>query len=399
MPADKQEMLRHHADPMRDGVTRRADADFAAIDHNLPRVGLVNAVENVHERGLAGAVLAQQGMDFASADVQRHAVVGDDSREGLADLCDGEANGGAGRHRRQRRGCRCGMHMGGFAAGAARNLCGNVMRIMDVLLPRTLDEALEMKAAAPAAMPIAGGTDIMVELNFDRRRPATILDVSRLPELRTWRKEDGAFFLGAGVTYARIVNDLTMFPALMQASRTVGSPQIRNRATVGGTLGTASPAGDALPVLAAYDAEILLGRAGGMTRSLPWHEFIVGVKETAIQPDELILGARWRVVRGTGSFSKIGTRNAMVISMAGLCLVLDEDGRTVRAALGSVAPNIVRAPAAEAFAARALAEAGGWDDPQAAVPGGTLTGFGELVAAATSPIEGVRCTARHRAHA
>ena len=270
---------------------------------------------------------------------------------------------------------------------------------MDVLLPRTLPEALAMKAERPEAAPIAGGTDLMVELNFDRRRPEALLDICRLPELQEWRRENDHLFLGAGVTYSRIMRELPEFVPLVQASRTVGSPQIRNRATVGGNLGTASPAGDALPVLAAYDAEILLGRAGGMTRSLPWHEFIVGVKETAIQPDELILGARWRVVRGTGSFSKIGTRNAMVISMAGLCLVLDEDGRTVRAALGSVAPNIVRAPEAEAFAARALAEAGGWDDPQAAVPDGTLTGFGELVAAATSPIDDVRGTARYRRHA
>src|SRR5207247_436253 len=135
---------------------------------------LVEAVENVHERGLAGAVLAQQGMHFSAADVHRHAVVGGDSGECLGDFADGEANGGAGRHRRQRRGCRCGMHMARFAAGAARNLCENVITVMDVLLPRTLEEALEMKAAAPAALPIAGGTDVMVALNFDRRgQPVT----------------------------------------------------------------------------------------------------------------------------------------------------------------------------------------------------------------------------------
>jgi CO/xanthine dehydrogenase FAD-binding subunit len=270
---------------------------------------------------------------------------------------------------------------------------------MDVLLPRTLTEALSMKAGRPEAVPIAGGTDVMVELNFDRHRPEALLDVCRLPELRQWRRENGHLFLGAGVTYSRIMRELPEFVPLVQASRTVGSPQIRNRATVGGNLGTASPAGDALPVLAAYDAEILLARAGGPTRTLPWHEFTVGVKKTAIQPGELILGARWKVVRGTGSFSKIGTRNAMVISMAGLCLVLDEDDRTVRVALGSVAPTIVRAPEAEVFAARALAEAGGWDDPQASVRDGTLAEFGELVAAATSPIDDVRGTARYRRHA
>src|SRR5437867_264881 len=156
---------------------------------------------------------------------------------------------------------------------------------MDVFLPRTLDEALEVKAAHPEALPIAGGTDVMVELNFDRHRPEGILDVSRLPELLEWRLEDGHVFLGAGVTYSRIMAELDAFVPLAQASRTVGSPQIRNRATVGGNLGTASPAGDALPVLAAYDADVELASAGGGRRALPWHAFHLGVKKTALRPD------------------------------------------------------------------------------------------------------------------
>src|SRR5436190_1044336 len=243
---------------------------------------------------------------------------------------------------------------------------------MEVFLPRTLEEALETKAEHPEAVPIAGGTDLMVELNFDRRRPEAMMDISRLGELQQWRREDGQVFLGSGVTYTRIMNELTDVPAWVQAARTVGSPQIRNRGTVGGNLGTASPAGDALPVLAALDAEIVLTRAGGHQRSLPWNEFTVGVKKTAMQPNELILGSRWKSVRGPGSFSKIGTRNAMVISVAGLCLILDEEGRNVRVALGSVAPTIVRATEAEAFAARALTDAGAWEDPEAAVPQGVF---------------------------
>src|SRR5438876_2620377 len=154
---------------------------------------------------------------------------------------------------------------------------------MDVQHPRTLEEALEVKARRPEARPIAGGTDVMVELNFDRHRPEAIMDVSRLPELRRWRHEDGSLFLGSGVTYARIMREIPDLLPLAQASRTVGSPQIRNRATVGGNLGTASPAGDALPVLAAYDAEVILGRAGGQSRSLPWNEFLLGVKRTAME--------------------------------------------------------------------------------------------------------------------
>ncbi len=270
---------------------------------------------------------------------------------------------------------------------------------MDVFLPRTLDEALETKAAHPHALPIAGGTDVMVELNFDRHRPDAILDVSRLPELLVWRHEDGHVFLGAGVTFTRIMRELAAFTPLTQASRTVGSPQIRNRATVGGNLGTASPAGDALPVLAAYDADIVLSSASRGTRTVPWHEFHVGVKKTSLRPDELILGARWRVVNGPGSFSKIGTRNAMVISVAGVCLVLDDGGRSVRLALGSVAPTIVRAADAEAFAARSLEDAGAWDDPDARLGPGAIDGFGALVADAIRPIDDVRGTAAYRRHA
>jgi CO/xanthine dehydrogenase FAD-binding subunit len=270
---------------------------------------------------------------------------------------------------------------------------------VDVFLSRTLEEALEVKATHPEALPIAGGTDVMVELNFDRHRPEAIVDVSRVPELQRWRREDGQIFLGAGVTYTRIMRELPEFVPWFQASRTVGSPQIRNRGTVGGNIGTSSPAGDAMPVLAAYDAEIVLGKSGGLTRSIPWHEFMVGPKKNTLQTDELILGARWKAVTGPGSFSKIGTRNAMVISMAGLCLVMDEGGRNVRVALGSVAPTIVRASEAEALAARAMADAGAWDDPAASVPERTVEEFGELVASATKPIDDVRGTAAYRRHA
>src|SRR5437899_6685606 len=151
-------------------------------------------------------------------------------------------------------------------------------------------------------MPIAGGTDVMVEINFDRHRPTALIDLTRIPELAVWRREDGHIFLGAGVTYTRIMQELPGLRAWFQAARTVGSPQIRNRATVGGNLGTASPAGDALPVIAAYDAEIVLVSAQAGERTLPWNEFLLGVKKAALRADELILGARWKTVRGAGSF-------------------------------------------------------------------------------------------------
>ena len=145
---------------------------------------------------------------------------------------------------------------------------------MDVLLPRSLDEALAMKAERPEAIPLAGGTDLMVELNFGRLRPPAIIDLTRVAELATHRQENAHVFLGAGVTYAAIVNELPAYKPLVQASRSVGSPQIRNRGTVGGNLGTASPAGDALPVLAAYDADVVLRSRSRGERSMPWHAFL-----------------------------------------------------------------------------------------------------------------------------
>lgn len=270
---------------------------------------------------------------------------------------------------------------------------------MNILLPRTLDEALEMKAAHPEAVPIAGGTDLMVDVNFDRRRPAALMDVSRLPELRRWAREGGTMFLGAGVTYSRIIAELAGFTPLVQASRTVGSPQIRNRGTVGGNLGTASPAGDALPVLAAYEAEVVLATARGGTQRVPWTQFLVGPKKTTLAPDALILGARWRITRGPGSFSKVGPRNAMVIAIASLCLAVDEERREVRVALGSVGPTILRAREAEAQIALAVSSAGAWDDPAVPVAPSAIEEFGARVAEAAQPIDDVRGTAAYRRHA
>jgi CO/xanthine dehydrogenase FAD-binding subunit len=270
---------------------------------------------------------------------------------------------------------------------------------MEVYLPRTLEEALALKAEHPEAVPIAGGTDLMVELNFDRRRPEAMIDICRLTELQTWAVEREEVRLGSGMTYSRIMRELSAFRPLAEASRSVGSPQIRNRGTVGGNLGTASPAGDALPVLAAYEATVDVVSAARGERSLPWHAFHVGVKRNALEADELILGARWRLTTGPGSYSKIGTRNAMVISMAGLCLVVDESTRSVRVALGSVAPTIVRAPEAEAMATGAMADAGLWDDPAGSLPAQSQLEFGALVAAAASPIDDVRGTAAYRRHA
>lgn len=263
---------------------------------------------------------------------------------------------------------------------------------MQVLRPADLAEALAMKARRPEAVPIAGGTDVMVEINFGHLRPPAMLDVSRVPELDAIRAEDERVYVGAGVTYARMIRELEDLGPMLQAARTIGSPQIRHRGTLGGNLGTASPAGDTLPVLAAYDADVEVASASRGRRRLAWNQFLVGPKRNALEPDELIVGATWRVPRGAGSFSKVGTRNAMVIAVVGLCLVLDRDEHKVRVALGSVGPTIIRAREAEAFADDVLR---GGARPSAA----DLQSFGDRVAEAARPIDDVRGTAAYRRHA
>ncbi len=269
---------------------------------------------------------------------------------------------------------------------------------VEVLAPTTLAEALAVKAERPEAVPVAGGTDVMVELDARRLHPSIWLDLSRVAELRGWRTVHGWFELGAGVTYTEIVDRLSGFVPLAQAAVTVGSPQIRNRGTVGGNLGTASPAGDTLPVLAAYDAQIVLASAA-VTRPVPVGEFLLGPKRTALASDELIVAVGWPAHRHVGSFSKAGPRNAMAIAVASLAVVIDEDTHRVRAALGAVGPTVLRAPDAEAFAAAAIGDAGGWDGPTGPLPDGECDEFGALVAAAAQPIDDLRGTAAYRRHA
>src|SRR5436309_5849037 len=164
---------------------------------------------------------------------------------------------------------------------------------MDVVTPRSLDEALRLKAEHPEAVPIQGGTDVMVELNFDRSRPGVLLNLNGVAELRGWSGANGALRLGAGLTYTQVESELPgRLPALAEASRTVGSPQIRNRGTLGGNLGTSSPAGDALPPLLVYDAEVVVASAERGIRFVPVSRFLVGPKQNALFPDELIVAVR-----------------------------------------------------------------------------------------------------------
>jgi CO/xanthine dehydrogenase FAD-binding subunit len=268
---------------------------------------------------------------------------------------------------------------------------------MEFLQPTSWDEALDLKAEHPAAMPIAGGTDVMVELNFDRHRPPALLDLTRVPELSEWSTENGHIRLGAGVSYTRIIDELGgKLPGLAIASRTVGSPQIRNRGTVGGNLGAASPAGDAHPALLAAEAEVELASTRGVRR-VPVQEFYTGVKRNAARADELICAILIRPPTGPEQFSKIGTRNAMVIAVAAFGLALHPDRKAVGTGIGSAAPTPRRATDAEQFLAAALEEAGLWES-RGALPDSIAREFGERVKAAAAPIDDVRGSAAYRLH-
>jgi CO/xanthine dehydrogenase FAD-binding subunit len=270
-----------------------------------------------------------------------------------------------------------------------------------VLVPDRLDDALAALADDPAPIVLAGGTDLMVELNYGRRRPRDVLSLRRLTELRAFHVErSGAgpdeVVLGAGITYTALLGDelAGLLPALAQAARTVGSPQIRNTGTIGGNLGTASPAGDTLPPLVALDASVELASAGGHRRRLPVSEFLVGPKRTALRPGELIVAVRVPAAAGAREFLKIGVRNAMVIAVASCALVVDRERRTLACALGAVGPVPVRDHDAELWATTRL----DWDAAGPAHPS-VVEGFARRMAAASRPIDDHRATADYRRHA
>jgi CO/xanthine dehydrogenase FAD-binding subunit len=254
-------------------------------------------------------------------------------------------------------------------------MAASTLSPVEVLTPRTLEEALRLKAQRPEAVPIQGGTDVMVELNFGRARPEALLNLNEVAELRGWSRENGAIRLGSGLTYADAMQPplAEALPALAEAARTVGGPQIRNRGTIGGNLGTASPAGDALPPLLVGDATVELASVRG-ERTMPLTEFLVGPKRNALADDELIAGVRVRPARGNETFMKVGPRNAMVIAVVSLAVRVDGE---LRAAFGSAGPVPTLVSAAV----------------------GDAESFPERVAAAASPIDDVRGTAAYRRHA
>jgi CO/xanthine dehydrogenase FAD-binding subunit len=268
---------------------------------------------------------------------------------------------------------------------------------VEFLRPTTLAEALALKAERPDAVPIAGGTDVMVELNFDRHRPEALLDLNRVTELEQWAADGNRIRLGAGVTYTRVIDELgDVLPGLAMASRTVGSPQIRNRGTVGGNLGAASPAGDSHPPLLATGAVVEVESTRGV-RTIAAEDFYTGVKRNALEADELIKAIVLPKARGPEQIDNNGTRNAMVISVAAFAIALDPEARAVGTGIGSAAPTPRRATDAEVFLAAALEDAGLWES-RGELPQALLKEFGERVKQAGSPIDDVRGTAAYRLH-
>jgi CO/xanthine dehydrogenase FAD-binding subunit len=267
---------------------------------------------------------------------------------------------------------------------------------MDFLRPATWEDALAAKAEHRDALPIQGGTDVMVEINFDVHRPPALLDLNRVTDLTTWDvADDGRLRIGAGVPYVRLIKELgDRLPGLAQASRTVGSPQIRNRGSVGGNLGAASPAGDSHPPLLAGDAVIEVESAARGVRMIPATEFYLGVKRNALEDDELIRAFWTAPASGPQYFSKIGTRNAMVIAVCSFAIALHPEERRVGTGVGSAAPTPRRATAAEEFLSAEL----DWEG-RGPLSISTAQRFGELVKEAASPIDDVRGTADYRKHA
>ena len=263
-----------------------------------------------------------------------------------------------------------------------------------VTIARTLNAACAALAADPGALVLAGGTDLMVEVNRGGRTVGDVVVIDRVPELQGWDREGDVLRLGASLTYAEMADPAlaSLVPALAQAARTVGSPQIRAAGTIGGNLATASPAGDTLPVLAALDAEVEIRSHQGH-RTVPLDEFVIGVKANDLAPGELIAAVRVPVLDGPQEFLKVGPRNAMVISVASLALVVDRVGRTVRVGLGSVAPVPLRAIEAEVMIAARLDWVGGRSPTIHDVER-----FAELVANATRPIDDHRGSADYRRH-
>ncbi len=261
------------------------------------------------------------------------------------------------------------------------------------VFPRSLDEALRLLAEQPGqARPVAGGTDLVIEIDRGLRSPVTLVDLTRLPGFdRISLGPDGRIHIGALVTHNQVVaSELCVARALplAQACLEVGAPQIRNRATLAGNLVTASPANDTITPLIALSARVTLESVRGR-RTIPLAEFYTGVRRTVLAPDELLteISLLPLAANERGIYLKLGLRRAQAISVVNVAAVVElSGGRVAEAsiALGCVAPTIVRAGAAErALEGRPL-------------DGETIAAAAEQAEHAARPIDDLRGSAAYR---
>ena len=262
---------------------------------------------------------------------------------------------------------------------------------MPVFIPSSLAEATQLLTNNPDAHLLTGGTDMMVEVNFNHRHPETVIALRNIPEIQQWSVDaaSGIVHIGSSVPYATMEHGelAQALPALAEAARTVGSPQIRAAGSIGGNLGTCSPAGDSLPVLSALDAVVHL-RSDTSSRSVSFAEFMVGPKKNSRMANEIITGVSIPMTNGWQGYAKVGVRNAMVISVASVCLAI-HDGK-VRVALGSVGPTIIRCTESEAWI-----NSVGLENVNQSI----AKEFGEHVRTESRPIDDHRSTAEYRRHA
>lgn len=248
-------------------------------------------------------------------------------------------------------------------------------------LPATLDEAVAALTAMPAAVPVAGGTDLMASVNSGQLRPAALVGLGRISEIRGWQYQDGHALLGAGLTHARMGRPdfAALIPALAAAARAAGPPQIRNAGTLGGNIASAAPTGDALPVLAALEAVLIIAGPGGARRELPVSHLLAGME--MLRPGELIGFVRVPLLHAPQVFLKATGRTGPGRASASVALVLDPARRGVRCAVGAIAPMPLRPLEAEEWVASLI----DWDGGRGSLVPEAVTAFGEYVATACIP--------------
>jgi CO/xanthine dehydrogenase FAD-binding subunit len=250
---------------------------------------------------------------------------------------------------------------------------------LQLLEPKSIQEALRMLRDEGPLTPLAGCTDVYVNLNFGTAKETRYLNLWNLDSLRRIAMRGKVLSIGALATYTNLIRSPLVrrrLPILAAAAREVGGAQIQNRGTLGGNVVNASPAGDTLPVLAVAEATLVLASAEG-TRRVPFLSFYTGYRASVLKPDELLIAIEIPPVSGRQWFRKVGTRAAQAISKVVMAGVRAD---TARIALGSVAPTVLRLPETEKHLAS----------------GGSISEAKTILAREIAPIDDLRSSADYR---